>query len=134
VRDFLYNDVDWTVRYAVVDTGPWPFGWRVLISPAALGSPAAEEAILAVKLTQQHVENSPDIGLAQPVLRQQLCDLNEHYGWPATWTDDLLLGTTYIGTRPRIHVDEQQAESPNGDRHLCSANEAGRTTWRVGRV
>jgi hypothetical protein len=127
VRDFLFDDAKWTVRYVVIDTGPWLFGRRVLISPVALGRPAADEAILPVRLPQGQVESAPEIDLAQPVSRQQLRDLNEHYGWPATWTDDPLLGTTYIGTRPQIRAeegqDEQAPEPADGDRHLRSANE-----------
>lgn len=87
----------------------------------------AELAVLAIHLTKGQVESSPEVDLPQPVSRQQFLDLNEHYGWPATWTDDPLLGTTYIGTRLQVRVEEehreQQPERSGGDRHLRNASE-----------
>jgi hypothetical protein len=127
VADFWFDDAAWTVRYMVVDTGPWLLGRKVLIAPDALGTPFWDGAILPVDLSQEQVENSPEVDLERPVSRHQLLDLNEHYGWPATWTGAPLLGTTYIGTRPEISVErdqeQQDAEPPSGERHLRSVRE-----------
>jgi len=37
VRDFYFDDQEWTMRYLVADTGKWLPGRLVLISPVSLG-------------------------------------------------------------------------------------------------
>lgn len=37
VAEFYFDDEKWTIRYLIADTGGWPTGRKVLISPAALG-------------------------------------------------------------------------------------------------
>jgi hypothetical protein len=127
VYDFYFDDANWILCYVVVDTGPWLFGRKVLISPAALGSPNWEARALPVSLTREQVRNSPNIDLAKPVSRQQIAQLHEHYGWPATWTDSPLLGTTYIAPHPVIRTEEPQQGGAvaveQGHRHLRSAKE-----------
>ncbi|MBD3388810.1 MAG: hypothetical protein GF416_07055 [Candidatus Altiarchaeales archaeon] len=39
VDDFLFDDLAWTVRYLVANTGEWLPERQVLISPVALGKP-----------------------------------------------------------------------------------------------
>jgi hypothetical protein len=39
VKDFLFDDEKWTVRYLVVETGTWLSGREVLISPISVESP-----------------------------------------------------------------------------------------------
>ena len=44
VKDFLFDDKKWTVRYAVADTGNWLIDRSVLISPYVLSKPRWEES------------------------------------------------------------------------------------------
>jgi sporulation protein YlmC with PRC-barrel domain len=77
-------------------------------------------------LTQDQVEQSPGVDLAKPVSRQQIEQLNTYYGWPATWTDAPLLGTSYIAPHPVVQVNEpgpEPIETDLADRHLRSARE-----------
>ncbi len=37
VKDFYFDDENWTVRYLVADTGGWLTGRLVLVSPQAFG-------------------------------------------------------------------------------------------------
>jgi hypothetical protein len=39
VKDFYFDDQNWTIRYLVADTGSWLPGRQVLISPHSLGNP-----------------------------------------------------------------------------------------------
>jgi hypothetical protein len=42
VKEFYFDDLHWTVRYLVAETGNWLTGRQVLISPYALGAVDSE--------------------------------------------------------------------------------------------
>jgi hypothetical protein len=86
VRDALFDDGDWTVRYLVVDTGPWLFGRRVLIGREALGRPDMERREVRVDLTRQKVKDAPDPDDEPTFGRRQEERLRGYYGWPAYWS------------------------------------------------
>ena len=44
VEDMYFDDEAWAIRYLVVDAGNWLSGRKVLISPVAIGHPAARAA------------------------------------------------------------------------------------------
>jgi len=69
VDDFHFDDVDWGIRYLIVDTGSWLSGRRVLISPVAVGHAGWMARRLPVALTRAQVEHSPDIDTRKPVSR-----------------------------------------------------------------
>jgi uncharacterized protein YrrD len=96
VTDLYFHDDDWQVRYFVVDTGSWLFGRRVLISPYVLHQPDWETSAIPVDLTQEQVENSPDIDLDQPVSRQHQTTLHAYYSWPIYWAGDAMVGAAPI--------------------------------------
>ena len=70
VKDFYFDDLGWTIRYLVVDTGSWLMGRQVLISPMAVGKPNWNYKTLPVDITQEMVKNSPDINTDKPLRRQ----------------------------------------------------------------
>ncbi len=61
-REFYFEDVNWTVRYLVADTGNWLVGRRVLISPYALDPVRQDDKIIPVELTKKQIENAPATG------------------------------------------------------------------------
>src|SRR4029077_21225522 len=71
VDDFLFSDDRWTVRWAVIDTGNWLPGRRVLLPPDRLTLPADRSGNISVALTRKQVEDSPEIHRDPPVSRQQ---------------------------------------------------------------
>lgn len=60
IDDLLFDDRDWAVRHAVVDTGRWLPGPKVLIPPASMGRPRTNDGI-PVKLSKKQVKDSPPI-------------------------------------------------------------------------
>ena len=86
VKDFFFSDEDWTVRYLIVDTGPWILGREVLISPEALEQPVWASKTFPVNLTREEIKESPDVDLAKPVSREYEENLNQHYKWVTYWT------------------------------------------------
>jgi hypothetical protein len=85
--DLLFDDRSWTGRWAVIDTGRWLPGRKVLLPPAALGAPDPERGRFAVALSREQVEKSPDADLDMPVSRQHEIALFAHYGWTPYWSE-----------------------------------------------
>lgn len=93
VKDFLFDDVSWMVRWLVVDTGNWLSGRKVLLPPLILGHPDPKESIFPVRLTMQQVKDSPDIDTDRPVSRQMETNIYDYYGWNPYWgTGGLYMG------------------------------------------
>lgn len=127
VEDFLFDDATWTIRYFVVDTGPWLFGREVLISPQAVGQMQPDDDALPVNLTKEQVENSPDVDLDEPVSQQMEEAMQAHYGWQNYWMS-LPLGARVgapMTPPPGAAAEEVEEEDlqTSGDPHLRSVDE-----------
>jgi hypothetical protein len=85
VRDFLFDDHGWHVRYLVVDTGKWLPGRKVLVSPTSAVEADWTTHRIATALTKQQVEESPDIDTEKPVSREMEEKLIAHYSLPVYW-------------------------------------------------
>jgi hypothetical protein len=85
VKDFYYDDLEWQVRYLVVDTGNWLPGRLVLVSPVSLGRVDRPAGQLHVNLTQDQVRNSPGVETNKPVSRRKETELADYYAWPYYW-------------------------------------------------
>ena len=119
VYAFYFDDLLWTIRYLVVDTGAWLPGRRVLLSPTVIGEPQWELRQLPVNLTQEQVKNSPDMDTDQPVSRQYQITLHSYYAWPAYWTM-MPAGVGALAIPPEL-MEEYTSET--GDPHLRSTQE-----------
>ncbi|HEY1757602.1 MAG TPA: PRC-barrel domain-containing protein [Bryobacteraceae bacterium] len=109
VFNVLFDDRSWAVRYLVVETGSWLTRRKVLLSPAVLARPNWTERTIAVRLTREQVQSSPDIDADQPVSRQQELAMIRHYRWPG-----------YMDAEPGF---PQTEAGESGDPHLRSARE-----------
>ena len=85
VRDFLFDDQSWKIRWLVLDAGSWLPRRKILLHPSALAAPEPLRKSIAVKLTKAEVEGSPDFLEHQPVSRQMEAHLYDYYGWHPTW-------------------------------------------------
>ncbi len=85
IKDFLFDDETWGVRYVVGDTGRWLPGRRVILSPSAAIAGALDRHKLPVNLTKEQVRRSPGIESDEPVSEQRQRDLHAYYGWPPYW-------------------------------------------------
>ncbi len=131
VKDFYFDDVTWTIRYLVVETGNWLSNRKVLISPEALLQCDWANETFPVNLTKAQIEKSPDIDTDQPVSRQQEMELYAHYPWTNYWGGGLWAGgmgiTGMMMPMSSLSMDDAvnsknapDAEA-NGDPHLRSA-------------
>jgi PRC-barrel domain len=120
VRDFYFDDKNWTVRYLVADTGGWLSGRLVLISPHALGHLYPEGRVLLVNLSRQQIEDSPSIDEHMPVSRQLEEEYHRHYGY-AYYAESMPLwglGGYPVLAPPPLETDAKQQ---GVDSHLRSA-------------
>lgn len=92
VKDFLFDDHAWVVRYFVVETGTWLSSRKVLISPIAVHDSEWSEKTLPVWITMEQVRNSPDVDTDKPVSRQYESDYLGYYGYPYYWDGEGLWG------------------------------------------
>ena len=83
VTEFFFDDEHWTVRYLVVDVGPFLTRREVLIAPEALKTP--EDKSFPVNLTKEQIRKSPEIDLDEPVLRQHEDVIRRYFNWPVYW-------------------------------------------------
>ena len=85
VNEFYFDDLTWSIRYLVVNTGNWLFERKVLIPHAALGITDWKLRTFQVNLTVEQVRNSPNIETEKTVTRQHEIELFDHYGLPVYW-------------------------------------------------
>src|SRR5690242_9263843 len=85
VKEVYFDDEQWVVRYLVVDTRGWLSGRSVLISPYAVKFIAWDSEAIAVNLTRDQVQHSPDIDTDKPVSRQREAEYHRYYGYPQYW-------------------------------------------------
>lgn len=93
VRDLLFDDRTWTVRYLEVNTSRWLLGRRVLISPAAALAPDMDGERLPVRLDKADIENAPDIAEDEPVSRRYEEAFSRHFGYSHYWAGTALWGS-----------------------------------------
>jgi len=92
VKDFYFDDQNWTIRYLVADTGTWLPGRQVLLSPYSLGRLDQAEKVFRVNLTRKQIEDSPSIDSHKPVSRQYEEEYYRYFGWPYYWEGSGLWG------------------------------------------
>lgn len=84
VHEVYFDDEHWTIRYLVVNTGPW-LNSQVLISPYALVAMDQKDRSIIVDLMKKQIKASPSAGSDKPVSLQFEEDYHRHYGWPIYW-------------------------------------------------
>ncbi|MEO7056315.1 MAG: PRC-barrel domain-containing protein [Caldimonas sp.] len=101
IRDCYFDDQSWTVRFFVVETGPWLGGRTVLISPLALRGVHGAGKSLSTSVTRAQVKGSPDVDTSKPVSRQHEVEQFGYYGYPFYWGEGQLWGG---GARPGMSL------------------------------
>jgi sporulation protein YlmC with PRC-barrel domain len=85
VEDFVFDDVTWTVRYLVVETGNWLQQRQVLLPPHTLQEPSWMAGVLPVQLSSEQIRQSPAMDETEPFSRDYERTLHGHYGWDYYW-------------------------------------------------
>ncbi len=92
VKDFLFDDQAWVIRYFVVETGSWLSSRQVLISRISIDKPDWQDKLLCTSITREQVKNSPDVDTHRPVSRQHEINYLRYYGDADYWGSGGLWG------------------------------------------
>ncbi|WP_087973389.1 PRC-barrel domain-containing protein [Oceanobacillus rekensis] len=134
IKDIYFNDQNWGIRYAIVDTRKWLPGRKVLLPPDIFINVNKDDKYVAVEYDKEMVRNSPPVPENEDLTKEQESNLVDYYGWNV-FPDNALIGTERgpIGTfEPNRSVKEKVPEEPhlqreqNGDKnekHLRSEDE-----------
>jgi sporulation protein YlmC with PRC-barrel domain len=115
VKDILFDDTTWKVRWLDINAGSWLTGRKVLIHPSAIVKIDYVEQSLSVNLTMAKVKASPNYDHDRPVSRQMESSLCDHYSWDPVWGG--------VGVREAAGLEEwdRDLQDAEEDPHLRSA-------------
>lgn len=85
VKDVIFDDETWIVRYLVADTKRWLPGKKVLLRPESFGRVDLEGKSIAIDLTKKQIQDSPLLEDDAPVSRYKEHALHIYFGWPLYW-------------------------------------------------
>ena len=86
VKDFIFDDESWAIRYLVVDTRNWwPGGKKVLLATRWIARIDWAEKTVYTTLTRDQVKNSPEYDEASAVDRGYEKQLHDAYGREGYW-------------------------------------------------
>jgi hypothetical protein len=129
VSEFYFDDLSWTIRYLVADTGDWLSDRKVLISPVSLDQPGGIFHKINVKLTREMIEKSPPLSTNEPVFRQKEKEIVNYFkNWPEYWISS---GSSLPFLSPHLpenydiepSTETDTVQESNGDPHLRSSDE-----------
>jgi sporulation protein YlmC with PRC-barrel domain len=80
VEDFLVDDLNWEIRYLVIDTRKWLPGRKVLVAPAWIQSVRWINSEVVVDLLREQIKNGPEYDPMKPVTDDYTDRLYQHYG------------------------------------------------------
>jgi hypothetical protein len=85
VKDLLFDDKTWKIRWLVVDVGTWLAGRKVLLHPSCVIQGNYMGQKLAVRLTRAQIKDSPTARADEPVSRRMEHRVFDYYGWDTSW-------------------------------------------------
>lgn len=124
VKDFYFEDQNWTVKYLIVNMGNWLIGRQVLISPRSIVSVNKEVETISVNLSKEQVENSPLLESDKPVSLQYQEQFYGYYQYPLYATgmqDGSTLNVIPIETEKELILQKAE-EARDWDPNLRSIN------------
>jgi hypothetical protein len=80
--DFIFDDIDWSIRYLVVDTRNWWPGKKVIVAPQWITGVGWDDAKVTIDLTRETIRQSPAYDASEPVTPDYAAQLHDHYGRP----------------------------------------------------
>jgi hypothetical protein len=116
VEDFYFDDLHWTVRYLIMDTGNWLPDRRILISPKHLGRPDWEQEEFPIDLGKDILERGPALEPGQIPSRKQEIELAKYFGWPSYWAGQQVEDPAILPNPPKnLNAVEGQMDEPERD-------------------
>ncbi len=82
VKDFVFDDADWSLRYFVVDTSWLPFSKEVLVPTDQIDDVDWVDRTIRVSVTEDQIGDAPEYDSRAPVNEAQETVLYDYYGRP----------------------------------------------------
>lgn len=119
VKNFLFDEESWVIRYLEADMGNFFSKKKVLIPRMYLGEPQWDKKHFPVDLTVERIKKAPGLEFDLPVSRKYEKELLMHYGlhpyWPVTIGtypgNESMLGYGYPFNIPRKPIDEESVST-----------------------
>lgn len=125
VRDFLFDEESWIIRYLEADFGNLFKDKRVLIPRTFLKKPDWDGNHFHINLSKDDIESCPDTDQKVPVSREYEEKLGKHYGisnyWPYAYTGTAAL-SMFFPPRP-VEPPSKIVSENDLDTSLRSFNE-----------
>jgi hypothetical protein len=101
VKDFLFDEESWGIRYLDADYGNLFQNKRVLIPSVFLKKPDWDRELIPIQLSKKEIEDCPPLEERKPVSREYEKELSKHYKiehyWPYYYAPT---GAVYFPPRP----------------------------------
>jgi len=126
VKDFLFDEESWTIRYMVADLGNFLPGRKVLIPRVFLEDTDWVKGTFSVALSKDQIKNCPELSEHIPVSREYEAKLYDHYDleyyWPVAYSAPL--GTSAAIKPPNpVHLNLDIIKDDDIESNLRSFNE-----------
>lgn len=84
VSDLIIDSASWRLHDLIVETSPWWFGKRILVSPGAVTSIDWSDREVSLNVTQAQVKARPSFDPPGAFEPTEAADLKRHHGWPGS--------------------------------------------------
>jgi len=125
VKDFLFDEESWVIRYIEANFGKLIKNKRVLIPAVFMQEPDWNNKVFPVSLNKENIEACPDVDEASPVSREYEKELSSHYEieyyWPTLYSSPAGAGV-YYPPRP-LNTPEKVVSEDELDTSLRSFRE-----------
>jgi hypothetical protein len=125
IKDFLFDEERWVVRYIDADFGKWFSIDRVLVPQIFLEEPDWDKNKFPVKLSREMIESGPTIDDHMPVSREYEKELMKYFEVEPYWTYSFsppTSGSIYFPPRP-LGVPEKTLDEKEVKTNLRSFRE-----------
>lgn len=85
LRNFLFEDNNWNIRYLVVDTGSIFPGPKVLVSPRKIKEIDWPKRSIELDMDIDEIKESPSLDSKKPVSKEMAEEFRKNTAWPVFW-------------------------------------------------
>jgi hypothetical protein len=85
IKETLFDEAAWVIRYLVVETGGWLDNNEILIASMSVARLDWDKKTAYVDLSTEQIKESPGLGVTRPVLRASEAEFLDHYGYSHYW-------------------------------------------------
>lgn len=85
IEDFIVDDENWHIRYAVIDTRKWLPGKKVIVPLSAIKSIREDDSKVSIDMSKDKLKDAPKFDPSEPINRRYEEVIYDYYGRPRYW-------------------------------------------------